>query len=202
MKILSTLLIIIASFSYSVAQVALTTSFVSQASEAPGGISGGLIPVNSSGYELGLGYWFRLKSKRMEFTPEISYSSLKGESGLGDITGFNFNANIFIYALDFHSDCNSCPTFSKEGGTVKKGFHWIITPTVYHYTFINDESSTNVRLSLGAGLDLGITNLLTLTPYATYGLAGKEDFYGNPTNRPKQLHLGLRSTLRFDKNKW
>lgn len=186
------------------AQVVLSGGLINQSSNVQGGITGDLIPINSVGFEVGLGYWNRIKSKRLEFIPEVSYTSLKGDDGIGDLTGLNLNANVLIYALDFHSDCNSCPTFSKDGGTIKKGFHWIIAPgfSSYKLSDVSESIINNFRLAAGAGLDIGITNMLTLVPFVTYSIAGKEKFYGNDENRPKQLHLGLRSIFRFDKNKW
>ncbi len=206
MKYLIAIFTICFSLNYGMTQVAISANLVNQKSQAPGGITGELIDVRSLGYELGLGYWFRLKNKRMEFLPEISYVSMSGDGvgGVGDLTGFNFNANIFIYPLDFHSDCNACPTFSKDGGIIKKGFHWIIMPSIYQHNFDSNIFSnvTNFRIGLGAGLDIGLTNMITLVPFVTYSISGKESFYGNNDNRPKQLRLGLRSIFRFDKNKW
>jgi len=189
------------------AQVTVSGQFVSQANKISGGISpNGLVDQIATGYEVGLGYWFRLKNKRLEFTPEISYTYLGGSDALapGDIKGININTNILIYALDFHSDCSACPTFSKEGGLIKKGFHWIINPTFYNYSSSYDgqESISNFRLSAGAGLDIGLTNMITLVPFVTYGFGLKENLFGNPDNKPKQLKLGIRSIFRFDKNKW
>ncbi len=185
-------------------QVALSGGLVTQQNKVPGGISGGIIDQTSTGFEVGLGYWFRLKNKRLEFTPEVSYTTLTGESGLGDVSGVNINTNILIYALDFHSDCDACPTFSKEGGLVKKGFHWIINPALYFYDTGVDGADpiTNFRFSAGAGLDIGVSNLLTLVPFATYGFGLSESFYGNEENKPRQLKIGIRSIFRFDKNKW
>jgi len=127
MRFLLSIILSVVLYGQNSAQVAVSASLVNQKSQAPGGITGELVDIRSNGFEVGLGYWFRLKNKRMEFIPEVSYMSLAGDGvgGLGDLTGFNVNANIFIYPLDFHSDCNACPTFSKDGGLIKKGFHWI-----------------------------------------------------------------------------
>lgn len=169
----------------------------------------------AQGYEVGLGYWFRLKNKRMEFTPEISYT---GYLGKDDVSGssINFNSNILIYALDFHSDCNACPTFSKDGGLIKKGFHWILNPSVTKVEssgIVNrmtpspttfEYGYTTWRLGVGAGLDIGITNLLTIAPFAMIHIGGKDNLYAAEMvdSRYQQVHIGLRSTLRFDKDRW
>lgn len=162
------------------------------------------------GYEIDLGYWFRLKNKRLEFIPEIGYTSLPGNDEIS-ASGFNVNLNVLIYPLDFHNDCNSCPTFSKEGGTIKKGFHWIIAPSWANLSLetpLIDLSSNDLstfRLGLGAGLDIGVTNLLAVTPIIMINVGKQFDEFsipGEDASRYRQVHLGLRATLRLDKDKW
>jgi len=177
---------------------------------------------SGTGYEVGLGYWFRLKNKRIEFTPEIGFtnidSELRGATNnredvlLEGFSGFSINSNVLIYPLDFHSDCNVCPTFSKEGGLIKKGFHCVINPAYYRKSYqygplidLAEEPVINdLRLNLGAGLDIGVTNILTLVPHITYGFSiiKNEVSFGDPLESSRQLQAGLRAIFRFDKDKW
>lgn len=154
-----------------------------------------------SGYEVGVGYWFRLKNKRMEFIPEVSYGSISAD-GTGNITTFGFNSNIQIYPLDFHSDCDACPTFSKEGGLIKKGFYWIINPGLL---LVDSDINSNFtyRVGLGGGLDIGVTNLLTVSPFAMYSFAGNGIALNETQNgNLNQIHIGARLIFRYDRDRW
>lgn len=129
--------------------------------------------------KIGLDYWFRLKKVRVEFSPELNYSRYTDNytSNLDDtydfkvnVYGFHFNTN--IYPLNFKDDCN-CPTFKKDGQILDKGFHFILSPGVNYYNFkINDDSyiTDDIVFSagLGVGLDLGLTDYITLTPMVLY----------------------------------
>lgn len=186
--------------------------------------------VLNSGFELGLSYWFRMKSKRLEFLPEISFA-VASDGGLTTSTrtidhsrtSINVNLNTLIYPFDFHSDCSSCPTFSKEGGLVKKGFYWIVSPGISMHNFsgtytvgmtttdISQDSQINFRLGLGAGLDIGVTNMMTISPFIMYSMNPGIDYDSLNTSLGvtsvdkcvlKQVHLGVRAIFRFDKNKW
>ena len=208
---LLTLFFVILSFSYnSQAQVTVSGRYVTNNSDVFD-LNYGFDQALNKGFEVGLGYWFRLKNKRLEFTPEVSYTFLSGSSS--DVTGssINFNSNILIYALDFHSDCDACPTFSKEGGLIKKGFHWIVNPSVSRVNSTNTENTTpspnpiisefdftTWRLGLGAGLDIGVTNLLTLSPFAMIHFGGTQsiEVLAPETDfRYRQVHIGVRLSL-------
>lgn len=160
----------------------------------------------SSGIELGLGYWFRFTDVRIEFIPEISYT--KFNSDFADASALNGQLNVLIYAIDFYSDCGTCPTFSKDGSTLKKGFHWILAPgiTKLSGSSVGTETFpdyTTWRMAIGAGLDFGFSNVFTLTPFITYNMGSKTDYVvTNVESRFSQLHLGLRTVIRLDKNKW
>ncbi len=138
-----------------------------------------------SGYEIGLDYWFRLKNYRVEFLPEAmaGYSETNFSDNAVDKTtlqrfGLNFHSQ--IYALDLEGDCN-CPTFSKEGPSINKGLFFHLTPGVeMHRTeiimnpvssFVFTPSVTSQivgKIGIGMGLDLGISDLLTVTPQVSY----------------------------------
>ena len=75
-----------------------------------------------------------------EFLPELSYEFSDGlvsaQPAEVSFSSFNMNLNINVYPLDFYNDCD-CPTFSKEGGPLEKGFHFIISPGVRYYKWDN-----------------------------------------------------------------
>lgn len=134
-----------------------------------------------TGFKVGLDYWFRLKKVRLEFTPELNFSQFKGNYSstldeafkfTNNIYGFHLNTN--IYPLSFKDDCN-CPTFKKDGQLIEKGFHFILSPGINYFDFqiqTDAEKYTHNDLvfsaGLGVGLDIGLTDFMTLTPLVMY----------------------------------
>ncbi len=126
--------------------------------------------------EIGVDYWFRLKTQRIEFLPEISYERSEGESSLSDensirLKSINFLFNTNIYFLDLNNDCD-CPTFSKQGNAFTKGFHLILAPGLRYYTLndpnLSDERNFGLIASGGVGFDIGVNDLITITPQVLY----------------------------------
>jgi|GEM_PF-191152 len=178
-----------------------------------------------SGLEFGLNYWFRLKNYRVEFLPEISYASLKSENLVNvranshALTSYNFNFNVQIYALDFEGDCN-CPTWSKDGDLIKKGFYWLLSPGISKHNIsskflledenIEDTSITSFRLGAGLGLDIGINDFLTVSPFAIYNINFGNNWENqtttydsslpseNNSSSINQLQVGMRVIFRPD----
>lgn len=138
-----------------------------------------------SGYTVGLEYWFRLKNYRVEFFPGIWYNQRQDQTvfvnDIPDLGDFEYGANYWslqlattFYPLDFEGDCN-CPTFSKQGNLIKKGFFLQLVPEVGIFNkTINSttiagpvetkEASSYFAIGAGAGLDIGITDLITISP--------------------------------------
>ncbi len=119
---------------------------------------------SSTTYQLGLAYWTRLKNKRIEFYPSIFWQHLSSTNDSPvAIQENDFGSRIWIvaYPFDFGSDCN-CPTFSKQNELLKKGFFMQLSPE-YIFTDNGDFS-----INAGMGLDIGITNLLTVSPSLNY----------------------------------
>ncbi|MCU0347532.1 MAG: autotransporter outer membrane beta-barrel domain-containing protein [Saprospiraceae bacterium] len=170
-------------------------------------------PYPMSGFHAGLDYWFRLKKRRIEFAPELSFSKFSFENETGKLN--HAQAALFFntafYVFDLKSDCN-CPTFSKDGNLFSKGFFLEIAPGFSlikneteqerdFETFKNEESNLSFGGSLGAGIDFGFSDIFTLTPIAR--------FYHNPTfkwgilneeyspTQLNQLFIGLRLRLHF-----
>ena len=134
-------------------------------------------PSNSLHYSLGPSYWFRLKSKRIEFNPAILFDYNNSNYSKNDVNAtslseYNFTLGIPIlfYPLDFGNDCN-CPTFNKSGQFFQKGFYFMLYPALpYSIKKINRTDSTfsksfaNFQLGIGAGIDIGINKKWTLSP--------------------------------------
>lgn len=132
------------------------------------------------GFEYGVSYWFRLKNYRVEFLPEVSYQALKSsdmdfQTHAFAKNSYYLNFNTQIYTLDIEGDCN-CPTWGKDGNFIQKGFFVGLNPSIgYHQLDITDHDSASgnqssnkisVRLGVSAGLDIGITKWITLSPFA------------------------------------
>lgn len=167
------------------------------------------------GNELAVGYWFRLKNKRVEFLPSIYYATASdGDLDLQEL-GAEFNVN--IYPFDFGGDCD-CPTFGKQGPQLEKGFFIQLTPGYARYQLESPvadfESGGGFTFGAGVGMDIGVTNFLTISPIASVrsgtasfgGDLGITDINGQPlgTTSPKltTLQLGLRALFRFDHKRY
>jgi hypothetical protein len=170
----------------------------------------------SSGFEIGIDYWFRLKDKRIEFYPEFSYNRATDQltdsnSSPMKYDAFNFNLNTNIYFLDLSGDCD-CPTFSKEGNTIDKGLHFILSPGLNYYEFIGGintaDTSFGWNIGVGIGMDLGINDLLTVTPFSIFRYHPGYQWEATQSLNPpienfnlSKIEIGLRIGLRTDYTK-
>jgi hypothetical protein len=170
-------------------------------------------PLFQSQLEFGIDFWFRLKEKRIEFMPELAVNL--SDSKINDITGnhnlYLFYFNVHIYPFDFIGDCD-CPTFSKEGNSLKKGFFVHIDPFIGLSQKIYSSTTQKFHaLTFGAragvGIDFGISDLITLSPKISYIYFSEQDwssfsnFTGemyNIVESPKGLQAGFRLGFRFD----
>ena len=132
------------------------------------------------GYQLGLDYWFRLEKTRVEFFPELRYSQFRSspvsteDEGTLNWQSFSFHWTTNIYPFDMQGDCD-CPTFSKQDPIFKKGLFLQVSPGInlLRESYRSDKSlilladvkDLAFTLGLGAGLDLGISDWITLSPY-------------------------------------
>ena len=128
------------------------TDFLNKETQSNGG--------NYQGFHVGLDYWFRLKEKRVEFLPEISYEKYQQDFGLtkDEISTLNFYFNTNFYLLDFEGDCN-CPTFSKGGNFFEKGFFLQVSPGISYFTsnFASEILDvTDKKMSFGVGIGAGV----------------------------------------------
>lgn len=173
----------------------------------------------SSGYEVGLDYWFKLKKRRIEFMPEVSYSIANTTYKSQDLdkinfSSFNFNFHTQIYALDMEGDCD-CPTFSKQGPSINKGLFFHFTPGISYYqaegttTLVTSQSwpentseGITFKAGIGVGMDIGVSDLVTVTPMLSYYFASamnweklgvdSQDISANPSQLQFTLRLGFR----------
>ena len=189
--------------------------------------------LDGGNFQIAVDYWFRLEKKRVEFLPEISFAQQNAQ--LVSITAPDFgyehdltintiqlNFNTQIYPFDFEGDCD-CPTFSKDGDILKKGFFIRVAPGVSFQNYSNDNSTMTIggvttenftdtgiayNLRAGLGLDIGITDFITITPLAQYtfvsnsgdALAFEDPSLPVAANNFSWRHIfaGIRLGLRFD----
>ena len=172
------------------------------------------VPYNN-GYEVAVNYWFRLPKKRVEFLPTLYYAS-GGDNLNASELGFQFKTNFYLF--DFGTDCD-CPTFGKQGPQLQKGFFLQLSPgiAIYHQELAAGMvESNNIAVTLGGalGVDIGVTNLLTLTPIIglRHSLTNIDDIeYTDEQGMPIEtdagmrlttIQLGLQATFRFDKKRY
>ncbi|MEO1514870.1 MAG: hypothetical protein AAFV95_07650 [Bacteroidota bacterium] len=205
------------------AQISFNAAYASLNASEWEKVAGDLYPQN--GYKLGLDYWFKLKKKRIEFTPEITLASFSQSSSQGSIDrelqarfiGFHFNTS--VYPMDLGNDCN-CPTFKKDGSIIEKGFFIQVSPglDVFRGRYTDsvqdadiDAEDTVFNLGLGVGLDIGLLPIVTLTPFASYRYYFETNWEGlgsqlsttDPSpndiaDNPNQFYIGLKLGFRFD----
>lgn len=142
-----------------------------------------------TGYSVGLDYQFRLKKVRVEFAPELNYShwSTPETNELQTNSNwYSFFFNVRMYPFDLKGDCN-CPTFSKRGKTFQKGFFVSLSPGITQMnhviprgwggvSFELKDQYTALNAALILGLDLGISELITVTPHAGWRYFPKTDW--------------------------
>ena len=174
--------------------------------------------ISQDGLHISLEYSFRPKQKRIEFHPGLGYRTT-AISNLyeGDIKAFDLDFNTAIYPFDFEGDCD-CPTWSKEGTLFKKGFFIEVSPGLTYQTltrhfwtdFVDHEpiKSSKLLLKLGAsvGLDIGISEQLTLTPMLSWTRIATEEwdnlqrdnpFFEKSVTLDDQTYLGAGLRLAY-----
>lgn len=174
----------------------------------------------SSRFGLGADYWFRLKKYRLEFLPSvhIQYAREKfniSDQVIGDLswTSMDFAPAIQFYPLDFFSDCQ-CPTFSKQGKFLKKGLFISLAPGIGYHVLnsknLNESSGDWLFFGrAGIGLDIGLSDLITLSPAGHYQLSQNMNWsryflstHSASLDINSGLFLSLRLGLRLDKNRY
>lgn len=174
-------------------------------------------PILTNGYKAGVNYWYRLPYHRVEFWPTLFYSSHSGSIetpflyiNKASIQKFGLEVDTRVYVLEFNGDCH-CPTFSKQNKFIDKGFYLDLLAGGSYGIYKADGISENHpgwHLGLGAGLDIGLSDFLTLTPFiqGIYASGSRWDalgISGSELSPPKasgiQLNAGVHFALRWKK---
>lgn len=183
-----------------------------------------------STHNLAVGYWLKpLKEYRWNVIPEISYGQSKSEINASETLNaehkwntIELTINNLFYPLNMESDCN-CPTFSKDGNFFTKGFfvnasigYALNQFTITSFDQEYDSSSNGLKLGIGMGIDIGINDLLTLSPIINYNFRPQTEWeelrdhiFGTspqPSNYESlensttvtQWEFGIRANFRFD----
>lgn len=123
-----------------------------------------------------LNYWVRARNVRIEVLPELAYAHgliRKTSEAESSLSALSVGANVDIYPFDFRGDCD-CPTFSKQGTRFQRGFflegsllgdaQFLKIEPTSEGDLQYDGSRISMRLGGGIGFDIGISDLVTITP--------------------------------------
>jgi len=176
--------------------------------------------IQQNGLHLGVEYGFRLKNKRLEFHPAIGYRFAgKKEQYSAQISSIDLDFNTSIYPFDFGGDCD-CPTFSKDGNLIKKGFFLELQPGVGRQTleriivvpdddYIFNSEKIIWKLGIGAGLDIGLSKQITITPLVAHTWISSAEWNGlQPSGHSRELDdqrywsTGLRLSFNLERRRW
>ncbi|MCF8236580.1 MAG: acyloxyacyl hydrolase [Saprospiraceae bacterium] len=126
-------------------------------------------PLIQSGWSAGVVYSLRRSGIRIEWVPGLHYMQTTAQSTASvDYTGSGVQATVDFraYPLDMYGDCK-CPTFSRKGQVIKKGFFVEGGAGGYYLSQKTGDGSQgggNFLARIGAGLDIGLSRRLTITP--------------------------------------
>ncbi|NRA52240.1 MAG: autotransporter domain-containing protein [Phaeodactylibacter sp.] len=181
----------------------------------------------ANSWAVGVDYWIPLGQTRIDLLPELSFGqSVQEMTLISDQLEFTQNAyslflNANIYIMDLEGDCD-CPTFSKSGDFFQKGFFLQLSPGISYFQNTIERLNADVEdieddaiaysVGVGAGLDIGLSDILTLTPmvgfryYFPSEWAGLDDILLTAEPDPlfetesniRQVWAGLRLGVRFD----
>ncbi len=230
MKYLAALFFLLFSASLAVAQIGLNAGY--RYNSAPdwqfaAAAGGGEQPLLNDGYSFGLDFWIPLKAVRIDILPEINFSRFRTEPlpfPALDMDGslaqnwYSLFLHANIYFLNLDGDCD-CPTFSKSGGLLEKGLFLQLSPGISYLQQEavapeQQESSQSWAPSLGAalGLDLGLSDFVTISPMAGFRYFLPTDWASarllddldtqtgslkDERSDIRQVYVGLRLGVRF-----
>jgi hypothetical protein len=171
--------------------------------------------VFQNSFEIGIDYWARLKNYRIEFYPEISVNTSKTNISQFELeylqkAGLKFLVNTRFYPFDFMGDCD-CPTFSKQGNWLSKGIFIYVSPGLNWEKYeantdVIDMNNFTWSIGSGIGLDIGVNDFITLSPFVGYRYNSNVDWIElarrigrtNLEFNYTQVQFGLRIGIRFD----
>ncbi len=134
-----------------------------------------------NGFSTGLDYALRMKKVRLELIPELNFSRLS-TSATNGLEAHNNWYSLFLhlqaYPFDLKGDCD-CPTFSRQGNLFKKGFFLALASGLsyqHNILYVQPGSPAPALIDrylafstgIGAGLDIGISEQLTISPLAMW----------------------------------
>ncbi len=176
----------------------------------------------NNGPEIAVNYWLRLPNKRVEFLPTLFYNQADIRSERATNYQFGVQLKTNIYPFDFGGDCD-CPTFGKQGPQLQKGFFVQIAPgyTINRMNYdeeltiagerVSSFSNSFLTLAGSVGIDIGLSNFLTVTPTVGYrvGFGGVDEIDFSSSGvidseplYPATLQLGLHLGFRLDADKY
>jgi hypothetical protein len=150
--------------------------------------NGSVTELPSDNVAFGIDYAIRFKGLRLEIVPEANYARYQvNETDFGQLNQQTFSGflNFNLYLLDLKGDCD-CPTFRKSGNVVAKGLYLTLSPgfTVFEGKI---EMLNGTRLSsrtyapslaAGFGVDLGLSEKLTITPFGGFRYYPEARWFG------------------------
>lgn len=141
-------------------------------------VNGG--PIFENHFEVGVDRWFKPGTMRAEYMLEASFGRAStsltppgfSTAGVYTNTMFGLGSKSNIYIFDFFGDCD-CPTFTKQGTFFKKGFFLQWNAKVNYWLkdanfFVRGDNGVTVDVGGGIGIDIGISDLITISPVITY----------------------------------
>jgi len=88
-----------------------------------------------------------------------------------------------IFLLSLEADCD-CPTFSRDAGLLEKGFYLELIAGASSYNAkmkdiyeVNDKG-LSLKLGVGIGIEIGINDQVTISPYARFNRFFKNEWTG------------------------
>lgn len=140
-------------------------------------------PLIQSGWSAGVVYSLRQQGIRIEWIPGVHYfqTSAERQSG-GQQSGQGVQGTIDFraYPMDLYGDC-MCPTFSRKGQVIQKGFFIEAGAGGYYHTLdatVEKTSGGSFLARIGAGVDIGLSRRLTITPGARIQYEDRLHFWG------------------------
>jgi hypothetical protein len=174
------------------------------------------------GYGASLDYGFSMKHYRVDFYPEITFRRAVFNNyqrvGLhtdATLLQYGLNIRMQVYPLDLLSKQGmQCPSF-RRGDIFSKGLYFSVKPGVFYSSKqleMNADIGTPVQaedagfifgFGLGTGLDIGISELISITPNLSYNFYLKEEWegfsatYGQSSFNDKTAYSGISAGIRL-----
>lgn len=102
-----------------------------------------------------------------------AFSKTSLESRSFELRQIDLSLSSKIFLLSLEADCD-CPTFSRDAGLLEKGFYveFIAGASSYNAKLsdvyeVNDKGF-GLKLGLGMGIEIGINDQITVSPYVRY----------------------------------